>query len=54
MTVEPEELPWHEQDSGLGMANWVLLMLVVILSLFIGLGIYICVQMRRNKDTYEL
>ena len=36
------------------MPNWVLLLICVLTALFIVLGIYICIQMRRNKSERSL
>jgi len=47
---EEEELSWWETENGLNMANWVLLLICVLIVLFIILGVYICIQMRRNKS----
>lgn len=51
---EPEELSWFEQDSGAGMANWVLLTVVIIIVSFSILGCFICVQMRKSKSNLNL
>ena len=34
---------WFEQDSGAGVANWILLTICFIILLFICLGLYICI-----------
>ena len=36
------------------MPNWILLLICVLAALFIILGIYICIQMRRNKSERSL
>ena len=48
---KPVDLPWLEQDSGAKMPNWVLLFIGGVFLLFSGLGIFIFVQMRRNKKS---
>ena len=51
---EEEELSWWETENGLNMPNWILLLICVLAALFIILGIYICIQMRRNKSERSL
>ena len=51
---EEEELSWWETENGLSMPNWVLLLICVLAALFIVLGVYICIQMRRNKSERSL
>lgn len=36
------------------MANYILLILVVIVALVAGVGIFIVIQMRRNRETFQL
>ena len=36
------------------MANWILLLICLLATLFIILGVYICIQMRRNKSERSL
>ena len=52
--AEEEELSWWETENGLGMANWILLLICVLTALFIILGVYICIQMRKNKSERSL
>ena len=50
MTAESEENKnWFEQDSGAGMPNWTLVLLVILLVLFILLGFYISRTIRKNR-----
>ena len=52
--MEEEELSWFETENSLKMPNWVLLLICVLVALFIVLGVYICIQMRRNKSERSL
>ena len=36
------------------MANYILLILIVIVALVAGVGIFIVIQMRRNRETFQL
>ena len=51
---EEEELSWFETENSLNMPNWVLLLICLLVVLFIILGVYICIQMRRNKSERSL
>lgn len=50
LTKEEEEQSWMMRDSSIGMPNWTLILLVVLLILFIALGFYISRTMKKNKD----
>lgn len=50
LTKEEEEQSWMMRDSSIGMPNWTLILLVILLILFIALGFYISRTMKKNKD----
>jgi len=53
VTEEPE-LSWFEQESAANMPNWVLILLIGLACIFTALGIFVCVQSRRNKSKFHL
>lgn len=52
--AEKEEENWLLKDSGVGMANWILILLVILITLAILLGFYISRTMRKNKSHRDL
>ena len=48
------ETSWLEDDGGVGVPNWVLILICSLAILFSLLAIYICIQMRRNKSERDL
>jgi len=45
---------WFESDSGIGIANWIVITICSLIVFFCILAVFICVQMRRNKSERNL
>ena len=51
---EVEEVSWWEQDSGLGMPNWAMVLIVFLLVSGLILSAWIIVVMNRNRKDRQL
>ena len=49
-----EEGAWFEQDSGAGMANWLIIVIALAALFLIGIVVYISCVMKRNKSDHDL